>query len=271
MPRDHAPAGDHPLPRRPATGPPVVFVHGLLVDGELWRKVTPPAARATPAASRPTCRSGSHTHRDERRRGPHAGRRRAAGRRLPRAALDLEDVTLVGNDTGGAISQLARHSTTASGSAGWCSPTATASRTSRPRCSRRWSRRRACPGALYAAVQPMRSAAARRSPLAYGWLAHESPTRSPSAWVAAVARATPASAATSRPSARDRQGDDARRRRAPAVARQSRSLVAWAPGRSFFPPELGRRLAAVIPAPASSRSRARARSCRGRGPTRSPT
>ena len=27
--------------RESGEGPPVVFVHGLLVDGRLWRKVTP--------------------------------------------------------------------------------------------------------------------------------------------------------------------------------------------------------------------------------------
>ena len=37
-------------------GPAVVFLHGLLVDGEVWRKV-PPLLRARRAASCPTSRS----------------------------------------------------------------------------------------------------------------------------------------------------------------------------------------------------------------------
>ena len=56
------------------------------------------------------------------------------------------------------------------------------------------------PGALFAAVQPMRSAKARRSPMAYGRLAHDLPDELTGAWVAAVPRQTPTSAATPPPS-----------------------------------------------------------------------
>jgi pimeloyl-ACP methyl ester carboxylesterase len=86
------------------SGPPVVFVHGALVNANLWRKVV--------ARLAPDCRClaldmpfGSHLE------------ALPAGTDLsPPAAADmvadaleelgLEDVTLVGNDTGGAISQL---------------------------------------------------------------------------------------------------------------------------------------------------------------------
>ena len=54
-------------------GAPLVFVHGLLVDGRLWRNVTPPLARPT-AASSPDWPLGSHTHAAARRRGPLAAR-----------------------------------------------------------------------------------------------------------------------------------------------------------------------------------------------------
>src|ERR1700729_4330748 len=82
-------------------GEPIVFVHGLLVDGRLWRKVTPRLASAYRCIA-PDWPLGSH-------RSPLA----AGADRSPRGiahliadfleTLDLERVTIVGNDTGGAI------------------------------------------------------------------------------------------------------------------------------------------------------------------------
>lgn len=85
-------------------GSPLVFVHGLLVDGLLWRKVTP-LLDGEFRCIVPDWPLGSH-------RIPLA---RSADR-SPRGmahliadflqAQDLKDVTLIANDTGGAISQL---------------------------------------------------------------------------------------------------------------------------------------------------------------------
>ena len=85
-------------------GPPVVFLHGLLVDGELWRKVTP-LLQGDARCIVPDLPLGSHriAMNADADLTP-AGVARLVGDLL--AALDLEDVTLVGNDTGGAISQL---------------------------------------------------------------------------------------------------------------------------------------------------------------------
>jgi pimeloyl-ACP methyl ester carboxylesterase len=85
-------------------GPPVVFVHGLLVDGTLWRKVTPLLDGAARSIA-PDLPLGSHRTpmNADADVTPH-GVARLVGDFL--AALDLEDVTLVGNDTGGLISQL---------------------------------------------------------------------------------------------------------------------------------------------------------------------
>src|SRR4051812_43953192 len=85
-------------------GPPVVFLHGLLVDGEVWRKVTPQLQGAARSIV-PDLPLGSHrlAMNADANLSP-AGVARLVGDLL--AALDLEDVTLVGNDTGGAISQL---------------------------------------------------------------------------------------------------------------------------------------------------------------------
>lgn len=84
-------------------GPPVVFVHGFLVDGDLWR-TTAAALQDRARCLRPTLPLGSH----RRPMGPGFD---ASPRGVARLvlefldALDLQDVTLVGNDTGGAICQ----------------------------------------------------------------------------------------------------------------------------------------------------------------------
>ncbi len=148
-------------------GKPLVFVHGLLVDGLLWRKVTP-LLEGEFRCIVPDWPLGSH-------RIPLA----PSADRSPRGmahliagfleAMKLEDVTLVANDTGGAIAQLLV--------------------TERPeRIGRlvltpcdcyenffppmfkplQWLAR--VPSALTLAAQPMRSAAVRRSSLGFGLL-----------------------------------------------------------------------------------------------------
>ncbi|MFF4596083.1 alpha/beta fold hydrolase [Amycolatopsis sp. NPDC001319] len=87
------------------TGPAVVFVHGLLVNANLWRKVVPPVADAGFRCLAPDWPLGAH-------RIPLAadadltppGVARLIGEFLD--ALDLTDVTVVANDTGGALTQL---------------------------------------------------------------------------------------------------------------------------------------------------------------------
>ena len=90
-------------------GPTLVFIHGVLVNGALWREVVPPLAGQFRCVV-PDLPFGAHAHplRPEAERSP-AGVARLLADFL--AALDLRDVTLVGNDTGGAICQLtiARH------------------------------------------------------------------------------------------------------------------------------------------------------------------
>ena len=86
------------------TGPVVVFVHGALVDGRLWSPVVERLA-ADARCVVPDLPLGSH----RRAMKPDAdltppGLARLVAELLER--LDLRDVTLVGNDTGGAISQL---------------------------------------------------------------------------------------------------------------------------------------------------------------------
>jgi pimeloyl-ACP methyl ester carboxylesterase len=224
-------------------GPPVVFVHGLLVDGTLWRKVTPLLESGARCVV-PDLPLGSHrTAMNADAELSPASVAKLVGDFL--AALDLEDVTLVGNDTGGAISQLVAldHG----------------ERVGRlvltncdcfevfpPKEFVPMVKAARVPGALYAAVQPMRAAAARRSPLAFGWLAHDIPDEVTAGWVQpfledgdirrdaatfmkAMDKATMLDAAARLPSLK------------------IPSLVVWGQEDRFFKPELGRRLAAALP------------------------
>lgn len=85
-------------------GPPIVFVHGVFVGGTLWRKVAAPLAEDFRCIT-PDWPLGAHTvamakHADL---SPH----RVAGLiREFLEALDLREVTIVANDTGGAVTQL---------------------------------------------------------------------------------------------------------------------------------------------------------------------
>jgi pimeloyl-ACP methyl ester carboxylesterase len=224
-------------------GPPVVFVHGLLVDGTLWRKVTP-LLEGEARCVVPDLPLGSH--RIAMKAGAEqtpAGVARLVGDLL--AALDLEDVTLVGNDTGGAICQLValdhgerlgRLVLTNCDCFEVFPPKEFAPMVKAARI----------PGALYAAVQPMRAAAARRSPLAYGAVAREIPDEVTLAWIqpfledADVRRDT---AAFLRAIDKATMLDAAARLPSLKIP----SLVAWGQDDRFFSPELGRRLAAALP------------------------
>ena len=89
--------------RETGSGPPMVFVHGIVANGDLWRRVVPELA-GTHRCITPDWPLGAH----------ELGMDPGAGFSLPElasmvgdflAALELDDVTLVANDTGGAIAQ----------------------------------------------------------------------------------------------------------------------------------------------------------------------
>lgn len=91
--------------RETGAGRPVVFVHGYLVDGELWREAVPSIAAAGFRCITPDLPLGAHVE-------PIARDRELSPRSVARAVreliekLDLDDVVLVGNDSGGAICQM---------------------------------------------------------------------------------------------------------------------------------------------------------------------
>jgi pimeloyl-ACP methyl ester carboxylesterase len=90
--------------RESGEGPPIVFVHGLLVDGRLWRKVTP-LLEGQFRCIVPEFPLGSHPEplNPDADLSPPGLARIVAG---VLEGLNLENVTLVANDTGGAISQI---------------------------------------------------------------------------------------------------------------------------------------------------------------------
>ncbi|NEW42580.1 alpha/beta hydrolase [Nocardia cyriacigeorgica] len=85
-------------------GPPVVFVHGVLVNGDLWRKVVPEVAAAGHRCLTPDWPLGSHTVAMPGADLTPAGVADIIATFLE--CLDLTDVTIVANDTGGAITQI---------------------------------------------------------------------------------------------------------------------------------------------------------------------
>jgi pimeloyl-ACP methyl ester carboxylesterase len=89
--------------RERGSGRPVVFVHGVGVNGDLWRNVVPGLADGCRCIA-PDLPLGAHSH--PLRAGTDMslpGLARIVADFLE--ALDLDDVTIVANDTGGAVAQ----------------------------------------------------------------------------------------------------------------------------------------------------------------------
>jgi pimeloyl-ACP methyl ester carboxylesterase len=89
----------------PEDGRPVVFVHGYMMGGQLWRQVSERLAEVGLRCIAPTWPLGAHPQPLR----PGADRTITGVAAIVAetlAALDLEDVVLVGNDTGGVVTQL---------------------------------------------------------------------------------------------------------------------------------------------------------------------
>ena len=90
--------------REMGEGPPILFVHGILVNGVLWCEVVPPLTQHYRCIV-PDLPLGGHRV----PMNPDADLSPGGVARLVAdfmEALDLRDVTLIGNDTGGAICQI---------------------------------------------------------------------------------------------------------------------------------------------------------------------
>ncbi|MGI8579921.1 MAG: alpha/beta fold hydrolase [Solirubrobacteraceae bacterium] len=230
--------------RDSGSGPVLLFVHGLLVNGTLWRKVIAPLEGEFRCIA-PDLPLGSH--RVPMRAGadltPH-GLARLISDFMD--ALELEDVTLVGNDTGGALCQLVatRHPERL---ARLVLTPCDAYENFLPPAFRplQWIAR--VPGGVTAMVQPMRLDVLQRSPLAFGLLTKrpiESSVRE--GWVRPaigspeirrdVTKVLKGIAPHYTLTAAERLGDFDRP-----------TLLAWAPEDKFFKFSYAERLAAAIP------------------------
>jgi pimeloyl-ACP methyl ester carboxylesterase len=158
--------------RDTGAGDPIVFVHGLLVNGALWRKVTPPLEGGHRCIV-PDLPLGSH-------RIPMAAEADLSPPGVARLvsdfldALELDGVTLVGNDTGGAICQLvAAHHAERVGRL--VLTPCDAYENFLPPAFRPLQYGARVPGLITALVQGARIGAIRRGPLGFGMLIKRRP------------------------------------------------------------------------------------------------
>ena len=153
-------------------GLPLVFVHGVFVNGKLWRKVADQLADSYRCIV-PDWPLGSHAlpmKEDADLSTPGLARLVAEFLEV----LDLQDVTLVGNDTGGAVCQLVMvdHSERI-GRVVLTSCDAFEVYPPRPFAFLRLVP--AVPGLAFLLAQSLRFSFIRRLPIAYGWVMNELP------------------------------------------------------------------------------------------------
>lgn len=221
-------------------GPPVLFLHGALVDGSLWDAVVERLGGRRCLV--PTLPLGSHPQAvDDRSRLTPQGVTEMVFELIE--ALDLRELTVVGNDTGGALMQLLVASHPTDRIARLVFTNCDAFEVFPPWMFKPMFALGRAPAALAAAVAPMRIGALRRLPIAYGWLSKRAPDEALERWVRPalsdreilrdaahfVARADPALLLDAAPSLRRFEGE---------------VVVGWAAEDRCFPLELGRRLAA---------------------------
>ena len=229
--------------RERGTGSPIVFVHGVGVNGDLWRKVVPLLA-ADHRCIAPDWPFGAHTlplHEN-------------TGMSLPGLArivadlmnaIDLHDVTVVANDTGGAVAQwLAGHHPERIGRLVLTSCDAFQKFPPLPQLYLKPAARLHLLGLVARAVQ---FAPVQRTPTAYGWT-----TKRPvdPAIMRSYTRPIAAIPGVRRDLERLLLAVDTRYTHEAADALRSfdkPALVAWAADDKLFPRDHGRRLAELLP------------------------
>jgi len=226
------------------SGPPVVFLHGYLMNGRLWDPVVARLSGELRCLT-PDLPLGSHRE-----------AMRAEADLTPPGladliadfleALDLRDVTLVANDSGGALAQLV--------------VTRRPERVGRlvltscdafdnfpPRAFRPLVALARVPGALTAALAPLRLRAPRQLPIAFGWLSH---VRLPDDVLEAFVAPMWSDRAIRRDLVKVTRG--LQRRYTQEAARllpgfERPALIAFGADDRFFPLEHARRLGALLP------------------------
>jgi pimeloyl-ACP methyl ester carboxylesterase len=224
-------------------GPPIVFVHGALVNANLWRKVVPRLEGHTRVTL--DLPLGSHLESM-----PAGADLSPPGLALMIAeaieALGLDEVTVVGNDTGGALTQLmaVRRSERI---AGLVLTSGDAFDNFPPRFFRIVFAPAQIPGAGPVFFAGMRLRPLRRLPIAYGWLSKEPLEQdAEDSYVLPVLTR----GEIRRDLRRVLRGLDGKYTLDAAVrltAFDKPVLIAWSADDRFFPPEHAERLAKVLP------------------------
>ena len=230
--------------RDSGSGTPILFVHGFLTDGTLWRKVVP-LLEGEHRCVAPDWPLGSHrtAMRPDADLTP-PGLARIVADFMD--ALELEDVTLVGNDTGGAICQLVatRHPERLGR---LVLTDCDAYENFLPPMFRPLQAIARVPGSIWAIGQSLRLTPLRHAPNAFGWLSKHGPdpevTR---AWL----QPSLESAEVRRDVAKVLKGIS-KRYTIEAAERLTSfdrpALLAWAPEDRFFKFSYAERLADAIP------------------------
>nr|MDQ5809002.1 alpha/beta hydrolase [Actinomycetota bacterium] len=183
MPRAELPMGSiHYEEAGPADGRPLVFVHGVFAAGSLWQPIVPALAGKGLRCIVPTWPMGAHQTAMK----PGTDLSPGGMANIVAAfveALDLRDVVLVGNDSGGAISQVVAAEHPERLGALVLTNCDTLEHFP-PRMFAFLPRLARIPGALRMGVTPTRLGLVRRSPLGFGLLAHADFDHDASEWVA---------------------------------------------------------------------------------------
>lgn len=231
--------------RATGRGHPVVFAHGVGVNGDLWRKVAPAVAATGFRCVVPDLPLGGHS----------VALSESPDMSLPGLAdilggfveaLNLHDVTLVANDTGGAITQaligrrperITRLVLTSCDAFDRYPPPAVAYLKTTARV----------PGGLWALGQAVRWRAVQRLPIAYGWGTHKPiERRIMESYTRPVRVSAGVRADLGLVLKQARKSDMEAASRSVAHFRRP-ALVAWAADDKFFPVEHGRALADLMP------------------------
>jgi pimeloyl-ACP methyl ester carboxylesterase len=226
------------------SGDPAVFVHGLLVDGRLWRKVVP-LLEGEMRCLVPDLPLGSHLTpmRPEADLSPPGLARLLADYV---EALELERVTLVANDTGGAIAQIMAANHPERIGRLVLTP-CDAFDNFLPPAFRPLQYSARVPGLLTGIMQGMRLAPVRRLPIAFGWLIKRDPDDELLAdWI----RPFLADRGIRRDTVKVLKGISPRHTEDAAEKLRSfdrPTLLAWAREDRFFKPRFAERLAETIP------------------------
>lgn len=225
------------------TGPVIVFVHGLLVNANLWRKVVPVLARDFRCITL-DMPFGSHlVPVPDIDLSPHGAADLIADAIV---ALDLDHVTLVGNDSGGAIAQMVV--TRRPERIGRLVLTSCdAFQLFPPAMFKPLLVGARVPGFVAVLTNAMRLHAPRRLPAAFGWLTHAPIDRdAEDSYVLPAAQ----SAAIRKDTARFLRGIDSRYTlEAGELLKDLEipALLAWSKDDRFFKSELVERLERTIP------------------------